>query len=116
MLFETINYLAMSIVGVKYKASINSRMLNITRLLLIGCLLISTSFQFTNGFQTANIPDELTLDCSICPTMELVSEGGFADMYPRYLGTWLRVEDYHGLPMYMCIVDCQGLSDKLVIF
>ena len=105
----------MSIVGVKHKVLIDSGMLNITRLLLIGCLLIGTSFQFTNGFQTANTIDDLTLDCSICPTMELVSEGPFADKYGRYLGTWKMLGDYHGLPLYMCIQDCQGLSDKLVI-
>ena len=105
----------MSIVGPKHKVLIDSRMLNIPHLLLIGWLMIGTSFQLTNGFQTANMTDDLTLDCSICPTMELVSEGGFADMYGRYLGTWAMLGDYHGLPLYMCIQDCQGLADKLVI-
>jgi len=89
-------------------------MITITRLLLIGCLLISARFQFTNGFQTANSTDDLTADCTICPTMELVSEGGFAEMYPRYLGVWGIVGYYHGLPYYRCGPDCEGLQDKLV--
>ena len=90
-------------------------MITITRLLLIGCLSIGARFQFTNGFQTANSTDDLTADCTICPTMELVSEGGFAEMYPRYLGVWGIVGYYHGLPYYRCGPDCEGLQDKLVI-
>ena len=102
----------MSIVGVRHKVLIDSRMLYIIRLLIIGCLSIGARFQFTYGFQTANLTDELTLDCSFCPTMELVSEG---EQYPRRAETWNFVGDYHGLPLYMCIHDCQGLADKLVI-
>ena len=87
-------------------------MININRLLLIVCLSIGNTIQLTDSLPTSNSTDDLTCDCG---TMELVSTGGFAEMYGRYIGTWGNVGTYRGRPLYMCIADCQGLSDKLVI-
>ena len=49
-----------------------------------------------------------------CPNTELISEGGFADKYPRYMGVWVNVGDYHDQPMYRCLQGCSALTDKLV--
>merc|ERR1712126_381899 len=49
-----------------------------------------------------------------CPNTELISEGGFADKYPRYMGVWVNVGDYHDQPMYRCLQGCSALTDKLL--
>ena len=62
------------------------------------------------------LPDQLSIKDTTCdcPNTELISEGGFADMYSRYLGVWVNVGDYHDQPMYRCLQGCSGLTDKLV--
>ncbi len=53
-------------------------------------------------------------DCDSCASAELVSEGGFADEWSRYIGTWDKKGLYNGKAFYQCISDCEGLDDQLV--
>ena len=55
--------------------------------------------------------EDTTCDCT---ETVIVSEAGFAEKFPRYLGTWYKVGTYHEMPMYRCVTDCQALSDKMV--
>ena len=55
--------------------------------------------------------EETTCDCQ---STLLVSDGGFSEKYPRYVGTWYMVGSYHNMPMYMCVAECQALTDKMV--
>lgn len=84
---------------------------NLNRLLIIAMLSVGIKFSSADSLPTANITVDTTCDCT---NTELVSEGGFADMYGRYLGDWYVVGSYGDLPLYMCLQGCQGLSDKLV--
>jgi hypothetical protein len=43
----------------------------------------------------------------------LKSDGGFAKLYPRFLGTWRRGGEWEENPFYTCI-DCQGLRAFVV--
>ena len=88
-------------------------MKNVNRLLLIAILSAGIKCSPTDSFPASNITDGITCDCT---STQLVSEGGFADMYGRYLGDWYNVGLYHDLPLYVCLQGCQGLSDKLVKF
>ena len=65
----------------------------------------------TEGKDLQNNEESITCDC---PNTLLVSEGGFAEKYPRYVGTWFNVGTYHDLPLYMCLQGCQALNDKMV--
>ena len=73
-----------------------------------------------NGFGISQIKNDqfhLTnknTNCDECSDTTLETTGGFADKYPRYVGTWYHVGTYRDLPEFHCIMDCQGLSDKLV--
>ena len=79
------------------------------RLLLIACIVVFTTISSMNCHPTLNTTEE----CD-CASAELVSTGGIEEMYPRYTGNWYIVGDYDSFPLYMCLIDCQGLSDKLV--
>ena len=80
-----------------------------TRLLLIAFVVVSTKLPSINCHPTLNT----TADCD-CASAELVSTGGIENTLGRYTGNWYTVGDYDSFPYYMCIIDCQGLSDKLV--
>ena len=57
--------------------------------------------------------DDSEMTCN-CAATEIISNGGFAEEYTRYMGQWRYMYDYNDEPLYRCIKDCQNLSDKLV--
>ena len=69
-----------------------------------------------NGLRGSQIKSLTTEDtnCDECPTTMLKTEGGFAEKYPRYVGTWNNVGTYREMPIYMCLFDCQALKDMMV--
>ena len=66
------------------------------------------------GFPSESIKQGQDTLCE-CETTDPLSTGGFANKFPRYMGTWYNVGSYHELPLYMCVVGCQALSDKMVL-
>jgi hypothetical protein len=54
------------------------------------------------------------LECRACYDIELSASNGMNIEYSRYMGTWQRIGLYDERPYYMCINDCQQLTDQLV--
>ena len=79
---------------------------------LIG--LLTLRCKGIQGFTDGTIKEGQDTLCE-CETTEPLSTGGFANKFPRYMGTWYNVGSYHELPLYMCVVGCQALSDKMVL-
>lgn len=74
-------------------------------------VILSTLLLVSSLVSAKNVQPKAS--CTKCESMKLDSEGGLANEYPRYMGTWQRAGIYNELSFYECY-DCMGLRDKLV--
>ena len=113
--FNTIRYYLIFqwAIAIIFRAPINlSKLITMkyqTRLLLIASIVVFTNLQSINCHPSFN-----TTEGCDCASTELVSTDGIEDTWGRFTGNWYTVGDYDSFPYYMCIIDCQGLPDKLV--